>query len=117
MSDFTDKIKQWVQVDNRVKTLNEELKEVRHNRNELTGSIFHYASENNLENAVIQISDGKLRFQNTRVPQALTLKFIKECLEECLGNQVDVNQIIDFIKEKREVKYTNDIKRFYNEKS
>ena len=117
MSDFTDKIKQWVQVDNRVKTLNEELKEVRRDRNELTGTIFNYASENNLENAVIQISDGKLRFQNTRVPQSLTLKFIKECLEECLGNQVDVNQIIDFIKEKREVKYTNDIKRFYNEKS
>ena len=117
MSDFADKIKQWVNIDNRVKTLNDELRQVRRTRNELTGNIFDYASENNLENAVIQISDGKLRFHNTRVPQSLTLKFIKECLEECIGNQIDVNQIIDLIKEKREVKYTNDIKRFYNEKT
>lgn len=114
MSNFTDQIKEWVQIDNKVKTLNEELKQLRGTRNELTSNIFEYATDNNLEHAVIQISDGKLKFQNTRIPQALTLKFVKECLEECLGNNVDVNQIIDYIKEKREVKYTNDIKRFYN---
>ena len=114
MGDFTSQIKEWVQLDNRVKTLNEELKEIRSNRNQLTTSIYEYATENNLDHAVIQISDGKLKFQNTRVPQSLTMKFVKECLEECLGNQVNVDEIIQFIKDKREVKYTNDIKSFYN---
>lgn len=113
MSNFAEQIKEWVQIDNRVKTLNEELKELRNNRTNLTTAIYDYATNNNLEHAVIQISDGKLKFQNTRVPQALTLKFVKECLEECIGGSVDVNEIIDYIKDKREVKYTNDIKRFY----
>ena len=114
MSDFSEQIKTWVQLDNKVKTLYEELKTIRSERNELTTNIYDYATSNNLEHAVIQISDGKLKFQNTRIPQALTLKFIKECLDECLGNSVNTDEIIEFIKEKREIKYSNDIKRYYN---
>ena len=112
MSDFADKIKEWVQLDNRVKQLNDEIKKMRSTRNVLSNSIIEYANDNNLEHAVIQISDGKLKFQNTRIPQALTLKFIKQCLEEYYGKNVD--DVITFIKEKREIKYSNDIKRFYN---
>lgn len=114
MSDFSEQIKTWVQLDNKVKTLYEELKTIRSERNELTTNIYDYATNNNLEHAVIQISDGKLKFQNTRIPQSLTLKFIKECLDECLGNSVNTDEIIEFIKEKREIKYSNDIKRYYN---
>ena len=32
-------------------------------KSNLTDNIFNYAEQNNLENAVIQISDGKLKFQ------------------------------------------------------
>ena len=114
MSDFSEQIKNWVQLDNKVKVLNEELRTLRGKRNNLTNNIYDYATANNLEHAVIQISDGKLKFQNTRVTQSLTLKFIKECLEECLGNSVNTDEILEFIKSKREIKYTNDIKRFYD---
>ena len=114
MADFSEQIKSWVQLDNKVKTLHEELKNIRGKRNDIGTNIYKYATDNNLEHAVIQISDGKLKFQNTRSTQALTLKFIKECLDECLGNSVDTNEIMEFIKSKREIKYTNDIKRYYD---
>lgn len=114
MSEFADKIKEWVQMDNRVKQLNDEMKRIRSDRNELSDTIIQYANSNNLEHAVIQISDGKLKFQNTRVPQALTLKFVKQCLEEYFGTNTNVDDIISFIKEKREVKCSNDIKRYYS---
>ena len=114
MSDFSEQIKTWVHLDNKVKTLHDELRDIRGKRNDIGTNIYKYASENNLDHAVIQISDGKLKFQNTRSTQALTLKFIKECLDECLGNSVDTNEIMEFIKSKREIKYTNDIKRFYD---
>ena len=114
MGDFSEQIKTWVQLDNKVKTLHDELKNIRGKRNELGTNIYKYATDNNLDHAVIQISDGKLKFQNTRSTQALTLKFIKDCLDECLGNSVDTNEIMEYIKSKREIKYTNDIKRFYD---
>ena len=115
MADFSDKIKDWVVLDNRVKKLNDEIKEIRANRNKLGDSIYTYAVDNNLDHAVIQISDGKIKFQNTRVAQPLTLKLIKECLHDCIGNNEElVNTIIQHIRDKREIRYVNDLKRYYS---
>ena len=63
---FQSNIQNWVAIDNQIKTLNQEAKELRSQRNDLTNNIFTYAESNNLENAVIQISDGKLKFQNVK---------------------------------------------------
>tara|TARA_B000000441_G_C21376808_1_gene141790 strand:- start:45 stop:272 length:228 start_codon:yes stop_codon:yes gene_type:complete len=73
-SEFQSNIQNWVAIDNQIKTLNQEAKDLRSERNELTNSIFTYAESNNLENAVIQISDGKLKFQNVKQTAPLTFK-------------------------------------------
>ena len=74
----------------------------------------HYADEHNLENAIIEISDGSLKFQNYKQTSPLTLKFIKTCLSECIQNEQTVSDLMDYIKSKREFKIKNDIKRSYN---
>ena len=63
---------------------------------------------------VINISDGKLKFNNTKQTSPLTFKFVKQCLNECIGNSANVDKIINYIKEKRVVHYTKDIKRQYS---
>ena len=68
---------------------------------------------NNLNNATVQISDGRLRFVNSKQTAPITLKYIEQCLGECIGNKEQVELIINYIKEKREVKYLPDIKRYY----
>ena len=60
---FQKNIQNWVTLDNQVKNLQQQIKVIRNNRNQLTSQIFTYAEKNNLENAVIQITDGKLKFQ------------------------------------------------------
>ena len=112
--DFENDVKNWVMIDNQIKQNSETVKELRKKRNHLTTKIFSYAEENNLENAVIQISDGKLIFQESKQTPPLTYKFLEECLNECIQNEDQVKQIIKFIKSKREFKYVSDIKRFYN---
>ena len=67
-----------------------------------------------MSHARIQISDGLLKFQNNKVTSPLTFKFLKQCLSECIENEEKVEQLINYIKEKREVKYVPDIKRLYN---
>jgi len=110
---FQKNIQDWVTVDNQIKTLNQEIKELRGNRNSLTNNIFTYAESNNLENAIIQITDGKLKFQNLKQTAPISFKLVKEVLNECIDNEKHVEAIITAIKNKRESKYTYDIKRTY----
>ena len=113
--DFESDVKNWVMIDNQIKQNSETVKELRKQRNHLTTKIFSYAEENNLENAVIEISDGKLKFQQCKQTPPLTFKFLEECLNECIQNEDQVKQIIKFVKSKRESKYVSDIKRFYKD--
>jgi len=115
MSDnFQKQIQNWVSVDNRMKNLQMQVKELRQVKNTLTDSIFQYAESNNLENAVIKISDGKLKFQNVKSTSPLTFRFVEECLNDVISNEEQVKTIIKYIKSKRETKYNYDIKRSYS---
>jgi|TARA_B100000925_G_scaffold162389_1_gene121878 ferritin len=112
---FEEDIKNWVTIDNQIKKASETIKELRNKRSHFSTRIFSYAEENNLENAVIEISDGKLKFQQCKQTSPLTFRFLEECLNECIQNEDQVKQIIKFIKSKREYKYVSDIKRSYND--
>ena len=55
--EFQDKIKSWVTIDNQVRLYNDRVKQLRSERNEIADTIIKYAHENNLGNAVIEISE------------------------------------------------------------
>ena len=115
MSEFLQtKIKEWVNCDNKLNNLKKESKEIRVSRSSLTNEIFDEVNENNLDNSVIEISDGTLKFQQTNYSSPLTFKFLETCLNECISNEEQVKQIIKFIKCKREIKTNYEIKRKYN---
>ena len=61
----------------------------------------------------MKISDGNLKFTTVKVTTPLTFKFIEKCLNEIINNSKQVEQIINYLKEKRENKYVEEIKRFY----
>lgn len=109
---FEEKIQQWVSLDNQIKTMNTKLTELREKRTEVNTQIHSYANKNNLQNATIQISDGKLRFTETKVSTPLTFKYLEKCLGEVITNEAQVKHIMEYIKEKRETKLVPEIKRF-----
>ena len=111
---FENNIKQWVQLDNQIKELNERTKELREKRNLLEQNITTYASSNNLSNSTVQISDGKLKFINTRVPEPITFKYLEKRLGEIIKNESQIKVIIDYIRQKRTIKVVPEIKRFSN---
>jgi len=112
---FEEDIKQWIKLDNETKQYNEQLGILRKTKKELRTSIWSYANDNNLQHAVIQISDGNLKFQNTKISQPLTLKFINECLGECINDKSQVESIMNYIKEQRSISYVNNIKCSYTQ--
>jgi len=111
---FENQIKQWVQLDNQLKELNERTKDLREKRNILEKNITTYASSNNLSNSVVQIGDGKLKFLNTRVAEPLTFKYLEKSLSDVIKNENQVKLIMEHIKQKREIKIIPEIKRFSN---
>jgi len=111
---FEENIKKWVALDNQLKTVNERAKQMRDEKNTLEEGIINYVETNNLNNATVTISDGKLRFVTAKQTAPITLKYVEECLTKCIGNEAQVAKIMAVIKDSREVKYTADIKRYGN---
>ena len=109
---FEEDIQDWVTIDNRLKLLNEEVKQLRSRRSELSNTILNYVETHALARVTVKISDGKIKFINTKVTSPLTYKFIYECLAKCL-NEKKAEQLIHYIKSQRISNYNPDIKRYY----
>lgn len=110
---FEENIKEWVQLDNELKLYNERTRTIRERKSELVEKILGEDREfgKNLNNRTIDISDGKLKFQNTKQTSPLTFKYLDECLHKIIRNEKQVEQIIDYLKQNREIKLVPEIKR------
>jgi FtsZ-binding cell division protein ZapB len=111
---FEQNIQQWVSIDNQIRLLNDKIHELREKKSQLSENITTHVEQNNLRNATVQISDGKLRFVNTKVSSPLTFKYVEKSLGEVIKNQTQVKQIVEYLKEKRDVKVVPEIKRISN---
>ena len=107
-------IQNWVEMDNELKKLNEKAKDVRTRKNDIEDKIMTCVEDNNMNNSVVNITDGKIKFCETKQTSPLTLGFLEKCLSEVIANQSQVKQIVDYIKSKRETKMVPEIKRYYN---
>lgn len=111
---FESQIQQWVAVDNQIKLLNDKMKELRDKKNTISEQINTHIETNQLSNASVKINDGQIKFIKVKETQQLTFKYLETCLSEIIKNEEQVQKIVDYIKNKREVKYIPEIKRFYN---
>jgi hypothetical protein len=107
-------IQSWVELDNELKKLNEKTKDIRTRKNDIEDKIMTYVEDNSMNNSVVNITDGKIKFCEVKQTQPLTLGFLEKCLSEVIANQSQVKQIVDYIKSKRETKIVPEIKRYYN---
>ena len=113
MDVFQENIKNWVTIDNSIKSATEELKQMKTKRSEISDTILDFVETENLNSTTININNGSLKFGTVKQSNSLTLTYVKSCLEQCISNEDDVNSIMDVIKSSREVKVSSEIKRSY----
>jgi len=107
-----ENIKQWITMDNNIKKLTNEIKQLRTEKELYNNNILEYISRNNLENATVKIGNEQLRFADINKPQPLTYQFICQCLCKYYDNDDEkVLNIIEFIKSQRNIKTIKEIKR------
>jgi hypothetical protein len=112
---FEEDIKRWVYYDNKSKELNEQIKINRTNKSNLTEKIMNHIDENpTLQDAVVKISDGRLKFSQNKQTAPITLAFLETCLNDIIQDQSGVKKIMEYIKSQRETKIVPDIKRYYD---
>ena len=115
MANFEDKVRSWVKLDDELRRVQDQARELRESRNDIASTIHTHVNNNDLRNATINISDGRLKFVHTQTPQSLTFKFLDECLNEIIPNKETVEQILAHVKSRRSIKTGADIKRFYSD--
>lgn len=114
ISAFEKQIQKWIELDNKLKKINNEIKTTREMKNDLEASIMEIVNNKKLLNTSISTTDGRLRFVETKSSNPLSLTFVEQCLHEIIPNTSQVQHILKYIKEKREIKINPEIKRYYN---
>lgn len=108
---FKEKLSKWISLDDKIYNMNEELALYRSERKELAEDINKIAIERNLEHKTIEFAGGNLRFQRKKQTPTLSIKYVQQCLMECISNEDQVKYIMDYIKDNRESKFVNVISR------
>ena len=113
---FIENIQKWVAMDSQLKTIHEKVKRARESKHHILSNICQYVEKQALTNSTIEISDGELRFYDKREYKPISFGYIEECLETLLKDPTQVETIMTYLHEHREVKTTKDIRRYYHEK-
>lgn len=106
-----DHVKRWVMIDGHQKIINEKSKKLRDMKHDSSEYICRYMSENKINNNKIPITDGELRIYDKKEYSPITFGYIEKCLAELIPDKSQVDYIIDYIKEKREITISQDIRR------
>jgi hypothetical protein len=111
---FESNIQQWVALDNQIKMYSDKVKQLREQKNALADNLMTQADNNGYKNSVIQISDGRLRFADTRVTAPLTFRYIDDTLSTIIPNPESREQILTCLKTSRQTKVVTELKRYGN---
>ena len=111
---FDKQVYKWIEIDNKIKKINSELKTLREGKNDIETSIMEIVNNKKLLNTSLALPDGRLRFVETKTTNPISLTFIEKCLNELIPNKSQVQHILKYMKDKREIKINPEIKRYYN---
>jgi len=93
--------------------VHEKTKEMRDAKHTRAALICEYMEKNGIQDKKIEIHDGDLKMYEKKEYPPLTYSYIEECLDKIISNKSQVEYILKFLKENREIKKLQDIRRNY----
>ena len=103
-------VKNWVILDQKIQMINEKTKQIRELKSTITTDICDYIKRNNITSN-IGISNGELRMYDKKDYKPLTFTYVEKCLNEIIKDKTQVEYIIKYLKDNREITVSQDIKR------
>jgi hypothetical protein len=107
-------IKEWIGVDEEIKSLQKEIKARKEKQKELTKDLMEVMKTNEIE--CFDLNDGKLVYTKSKTKQTINKKYLMSTLVKCLEDPKDVEKVTEFILENREEKVRESIRRKIDKK-
>ncbi len=107
-------IKEWIGVDEEIKSLQKEIKIRKEKQKELTKDLMEVMKTNEIE--CFDLNDGKLVYTKSKTKQTINKKYLMSTLVKCLEDPKDVEKVTEFILENREEKVRESIRRKVDKK-
>ncbi len=107
-------IKEWIGVDEEIKSLQKEIKTRKEKQKELTKDLMEVMKTNEIE--CFDLNDGKLVYTKSKTKQTINKKYLMSTLVKCLEDPKDVEKVTEFILENREEKVRESIRRKIDKK-
>ena len=104
-----NQLREWVTIDDKLRVMYENIKELRAKKTSLSASIQNNLSTNNTK---LPLGDGHIKLVNTRINEPLTFAYLDKSLRGIIKNEQQVQIIIDHIKNSRSSKTITELKRF-----
>lgn len=103
------KIKEWIQVDTEINTINAGLKDKKKYKKELTDSLVHLMKEKDIE--IVKLNDGSIELKKSKIKTPINQNHLKKCLSDFMDDENQVSDIIKLIYKNRDEKVKESIKR------
>ena len=112
--EFEDSLKKWIRVDTQIKLANQQMRELRNQRDALSSNVCDYIEKNRMEKRKIETSDSKIEYYEKKEYSALTYGFLEKHLADLIPDEKNVKLIMEYLRSKREIKKSHDLKRVFN---
>ena len=104
-------VKEWMQVDNEMKTIQKRLRELRQDKKELTDILIDIMRNNDIDEFDVN-GGGKIMYKKSTVKSTLSKKHLLASLHEYFKDNPEQGiEVTNFILENREEKVKESIKR------
>ena len=110
---FKSNCNKWLDCDNKLTELNKIVKVTREQKNDLENNLTEFIKNRDMTDTFIQIPQykSKIKYHEVKSYENISLRFIKNCLDECISDKNSVDSLMAFIKDKRLQKTKVTIKR------
>jgi uncharacterized protein YrzB (UPF0473 family) len=107
--DITNVIKKWNILDDKNKVLITQQRELRNEKNMLNNQICQYMKQRN--GSQITIGETQIKMFEKKDYTPLTFTYVEECLKTVINNDDNLKYIMKVLKDKRQIKITNELKK------
>lgn len=107
--DFKENVKEWITLDDDIKTLNIALKERKEKKKELTPKVLDFMNEYEVHD--VKTTDGQLKFSKSVTAKPLNKKYLVSRLGDFFKDYNKGEKAVDFIYENRDKEEKLKLKR------
>lgn len=111
---FTDHVKNYVVYDSQLKKIQEKTQEIRTKREHASRQIVQFLQTTGNAHKKVSVHDSDLRIVEKKEYSPLTFSFLEENLGKIIPDANQVQQVIEFLKQQRQIKVSTIIKRSYH---